>query len=132
MIAELKARGVRSAARVRAWTEPTLICPKHEEDLAALLEWLGLPLQPTYANAVSLRRALYKAIADLRQELEDAVGQADLHALERDGFMRLELRREGFRGMIVARVLARAPFTEIVPRRQTRVPFPDGGAQWLE
>jgi hypothetical protein len=132
VIDELKVRGVLSAARVRAWIEPTLICPKHEEALAALLEWLGIPLQPTYGNAVSLRRALYKAIAELRQELEAAVGQADLSALQRDGLMHLELRREGFRGMIVARVLARAPFTEIVPRRQTRVPFPDCGAQWLE
>lgn len=132
VIAELKARNVHSAARVRAWTEPTLICPKHEEDLNALLEWLGLPLRPSYTNAVSLRRALYKASAELRQELEEAVGEADLHALLRDGFMHLELHRVGFRGMIIAKVLARAPFTEIVPRPQTRVPFQDGGAQWLE
>jgi hypothetical protein len=132
VIAELKTRSVRSATRVRAWTEPTLICPKHERDFAALLEWLGLPFEPTYTNALSLRRALFKASADLRQELEGAVGQADLQALKRDGFMHLELRREGFRGMIVAKVLARAPFTEVVPRSQTRVPFPDGGAQWLE
>jgi hypothetical protein len=132
VIDELKARDVRSATRVRAWTAPTLICPKHEEALAALLECLGIPLQPTYANAVILRRALYKAIADLRQELEAALGRADLRALQRDGLMHLDLRREGFRGMIVARVLARAPFTEIVPRRQTRVPFPDCRAQWLE
>ena len=81
---------------------------------------------------MSLRRALYKAIAELRQELEVAVGQVGLLALQRDGVMHLELQREGFRGMIVARVLARAPFTEIVPRYQTRVPFPDRGAQWLE
>jgi hypothetical protein len=132
VVAELKTRSVRSATRVRAWTEPTLICPRHEEDFAALLEWLGLPLEPSYSNALSLRRALYKASADLRQELEDAVGQADLHALKRDGFMHLELRREGFRGMIVAKVLARSPFTEVVPRPQTRVPFLDGGARWLE
>lgn len=132
VINELKARNIRSPGRVRAWTEPTLICPRHEESLAALLEWLGIPLQPTYGNAVSLRRALYKASTELRQELEAAVGQADLHSLQRDGLIRLELKREGLRGMIVARVLARAPFTEIVPRGQTRLPFPDSGAQWLE
>jgi len=132
VIDELKARNIFSPGRVRAWTGPTLICPRHEESLAALLEWLGIPLQPTYGNAVSLRRALYRASAELRQELEAAVGQADLHALQRDGLIHLELQREGFRGMIVARVLARAPFTEIVPRGQTRLPFPDGGAQWLE
>jgi hypothetical protein len=132
VIDELKQRNVASAARVRAWTEPTLIYPRQEEALAALLEWLGIPLEPTYGNAVSLRRALYRASAELRQELEAAVGQADLHALQRDGLMHLELQREGFRGMIVARVLARAPFSEIVLRRQTRVPFPDSGGQWLE
>ena len=132
VVAELTAQQVFSAARVRAWIEPTLICPKREEHFAALLEWLGIPREPTFTNALTLRRALYRAIADLRQELERAVAQADLNALERDGFMRLTLQREGFRSIIVARVLARAPFTEIVPRTQTRVPFPDGGAQWLE
>lgn len=132
VIDKLKKRNVSSAARARAWTEPTLICPRQEEALAAVLELLGIALQPTYGNAVSLRRALYKASAELRQELEAAVGQADLQALQREGLMRLDLRREGFRGMIVARVLARAPFTEIVPRSQIRVPFPDNGAQWLE
>ena len=132
VINELKKRNVSSATRVRAWTEPTLICPRQEEALAAMLEWLGIALQPTYGNALSLRRALYRASAELRQELEAAVGKADLHALQRDGFMRLDLQREGFRGMMVARVLARSPFTEIVPRRLTRLPFPDCGAQWLE
>ena len=132
VIAELTARQVRSASRVRAWIEPTLICPKREENLALLLEWLGLPRDPTYTNALTLRRALYRAIADLRQELEEAVAQIDLSTLEQNGFMRLNLEREGFRSMIVTRVLARAPFTEIVPRNQARVPFVDEGALWLE
>ena len=77
-------------------------------------------------------RDSYKASADLRQELEVAVGQADLDALERDGFMHLQLEREGFRGMMVAKVLARAPFTVIRPRAQTRMLFFDGGGKWLE
>ncbi|MBX7136313.1 MAG: hypothetical protein K1X67_26890 [Fimbriimonadaceae bacterium] len=132
VIAELDARKVRAATRVRAWTDPTLICPRYEQDLALLLDWLGIPANPSFNNAMILRRAVYRASADLRQELEDAVGRADLRALEEEGFMHLELEREGFRGMIVARVLARAPFTEIVPRPQARVPFKDGGAQWLE
>lgn len=132
VVAELAARHVRSATRVRAWTEPTLICPKREENLAALLEWLEIPREPTFTNALTLRRALYRAIADLRYELEEAVAQADLDALTRDGYMRLTLQREGFRSMIVARVIARAPFAEIVPRIHTRVPFPDEGAKWLE
>lgn len=125
-------KGVRSASRVTAWVEPTLICPKREENLAVLLDWLGIAREPTYTNALTLRRSLYRAIADLRMELEAAVAQADMTILERDGFMRLDLKRDGFRSMIVARVLARAPFTEIVNRNQTRIPFKDKDAQWLE
>lgn len=131
-VAELRAIGVRSAGRVRAWAEPTLISPKHEQDLVFLLEWLGLPIQPSYSNARLLRRALYQASSDLREELERAVGVADLTALERDGHMRLDLERQGFRGMVVARVLARSPYTEIVLRPRTRVPFEEGDTQWLE
>jgi hypothetical protein len=129
---ELVARGVRSVGQVRSWAEPRLICPQRDADFAALLEWLGEPPQPTYGNAITLRRAVYKASAELRKELEAAVGQADLRVLERDGIRHLDLPRAGFRGMIVARVLARSPFTEIVPRHQVRVPYSDGSAQWLD
>jgi hypothetical protein len=132
VIAELSGKGVRAAAQVRAWIEPTLICPRQEQDLAIVLDWLEIPLNPSFANAKVLRRAVYRASAELRQELEEAVERADLRALEEEGFLQLELEREGFRGMVVARVLARAPFTEIVPRPQARVPFKDAGAQWLE
>lgn len=131
-IAELTARDVRSAGQVRVWAEPRLICPQRDADFATLLEWLGEPMQPIYGNAINLRRAHYKASAELRKELEEAVDQADLRSLERDGTLHLDLQRNGFRGMIVAQVLARSPFTEIVPRPHVRVPFPDGSAQWLE
>ncbi|MFC0105662.1 hypothetical protein [Kibdelosporangium aridum] len=129
---ELQALGVRSAERVRAWTEPTLICPKHDHDLVLLLQWLGLPVEPAHQNAVALRRALHQASADLREELETAVGRADLAALEQDGHMRLDIDREGFRSMIVVRVLAKSPYSEIVARQRARLPFKDGGARWLE
>lgn len=132
VIDELNLRQVKAASRVRAWTDPTLISPRREQDLALLLEWLDIPLIPSFANAVALRQAVYRASADLRRELENSVGKADLRALEAEGFMRLELEREGFRGMIVARVLARAPFTEIISRPLARVPFEDKAAQWLE
>ncbi|MFI1655495.1 hypothetical protein ACH4ZU_11385 [Streptomyces sp. NPDC020472] len=131
-IAELRARGVRSAARVRAWTEATLISPKHEHDLVLLLEWLGLAVEPSHRNAMALRRAVYQASADLREELEDAVSRADLAALERDGHMSLDIEREGFRSIVVARVQARSPYTEIVPRPHTRAPFFDRSGEWLE
>lgn len=129
---ELERLGVRSYGQVRLWTDPRLICPQRDADFALLLDWLGEPSQPTYGNAITLRRAVYKASADLRKQLEAAVGRADLRVLERDGTLHLDLPREGFRGMIVARVLAKAPFTEIVNRHQVRVPFTDGSAQWLD
>ncbi|MER6161952.1 hypothetical protein ABT147_41740 [Streptomyces sp. NPDC001868] len=131
-IAELRARGVRSAARVRAWTETTLISPKNEQDLVLLLEWLGLAAEPSHQNAMALRRAVYQASADLREELENAVSRADLAALERDGRMSLDIQREGFRSIVVAKVQARSPYTEIVPRLRTRVPFFDRSGEWLE
>ena len=131
-IAELQVRGVRSATRVRAWTEPMLISPKYEHDLALLLEWLGLAVEPSHQNAMALRRAVYQVSADLREELEDAVSRADLAALERAGYMSLEIKREGFRSMVVARVQARSPYTEIVSRTQTRLPFSDRSGEWLE
>ncbi|GAA1309800.1 hypothetical protein GCM10009591_18240 [Brachybacterium tyrofermentans] len=131
-VAELEQLGVRSSGQVRVWAEPRLICPQRDEDFTLLLDWLGEPLHPTHSNAITLRRAVYKASTDLRRELEAAVGHADLRVLERDGILHLDLPREGFRGMFVARVLARAPFTEIVSRHQLRVPFTDGSAKWLD
>ncbi|NPC95225.1 hypothetical protein [Nocardioides sp. zg-DK7169] len=131
-ISELERVGVRSCGQVRAWADPRLICPQRDADFALLLDWLGEPAQPTYGNAITLRRAVYKASADLRKELEAAVGRADLRVLERDGILHLDLPRDGFRGMIVVRVLAKAPFTEIVSRHQVRVPFTEGSAQWLD
>lgn len=129
---ELTALGVRSAGQVRAWTEPRMICPQRDVDFVTLLEWLGEPTEPTHGNAISLRRAVYRASAELRKELEEAAGLADLQALERDGILHFDLHKEGFRGMIVTQVLARSPYTEIVPRSQVRVPFADGSGQWLE
>lgn len=130
--AELSGRGVRSAGQVRAWAEPRLICPQRDADFAILLEWLGVSSQPTFGNAITLRRAVYKASSELRKELEAAVARADLRALERDGILHLDLPRHGFRGMIAARVLARSPYTEIVARHQVRVPFQEEQMQWLE
>ncbi|WP_109474855.1 hypothetical protein [Ornithinimicrobium cavernae] len=129
---ELFALGVRSAGQVRAWTEARLICPQRDTDFALLLEWLAMTSQPTYDNAITLRRAVHKASAGLRKELELAVSQANFRTLERDGILHLDVSHEGFRGMIVTRVLARSPFTEIVTRSQVRLPFSDVSAQWLD
>lgn len=129
---EMVDRGVRAADRLRAWADPRLICPQRTHDFIVLLDWLGQPTEPTYNNAIKLRRAVHKASSDLRKDLETTVSQADLQLLERDGFLRLDLAREGFRGMMVARVLARSPFTEILPRVRVRVPFEDRSPRWLD
>jgi hypothetical protein len=128
----LRRRGVKTANRVRAWTEPSLVRPQSDHDFEALIEWLGLPIQPTFGYATMLRGLLYQASADIRDHLEAAVGKADLSVLERDGNMSLDLKAEGFRGIIATRVLAISPHTEIVSRHDARVPFPDRSAQWLE
>lgn len=129
---ELRERGVRASNQVRAWVDPRLICPQLDSDFITLLDWLGVPAEPTLSNALGLRRALYRASAELRKELEEAVARSDLRALERDGILHLSLSREGFRGMIVAQVKARSPFTEVIPRAQSRVPFVDRSTKWLE
>lgn len=131
-VTELAANGVRSAGQVRAWMDPRLICPQRDADFVGLLEWLQEPLHPTQSNAIMLRRGLYRASAKLRKALEAAVDTIDLSVLERDGFLRVALAQDGFHGMIVARVLACAPFTEIVSRHEVRVPFQEVSPQWLE
>jgi hypothetical protein len=132
VVEELRARGVRTAERVRAWTDPMLMRPNRDEDFEALLRWLDIPVQPTFGLATMLRKAHHQASADLREQLEKAVSQADLSALERDGHWRLDTGREGVRGLIATRVQAVSPFTQIVSRHDARVPFEDRSGQWLE
>lgn len=131
-VSELRTRGVRTADRVRAWTDPTLMRPSRDEDFEALLRWLDIPIQPTFGLATMLRRAHHQASADVRDQLEKAVSAADLSALERDGHWRLDIGRAGVRGLIATRVLAISPYTEIVLRHDARVPFEDRSGQWLE
>lgn len=131
-VSELSARGVKTADRARAWTEPSLVRPNRDEDFKGLLQWLGIPIQPTFAFATMLRRAHHQASADLREQLERAISEGDLSALERDGHWLLESKREGSRALIATRVLAVSPHKEIVSRHDARVPFEDRSGQWLE
>ncbi len=128
----LRALGVRAAGQVRAWTSPHVIRPQSDGDFERLLGWLGLPLQPHFGNASLLRHEVHRATRELRDRLEAAADVADLHELERVGHMTLDIVEPGFRGMFVTRVLAIAPFTELIARHDARVPFADEGAQWLE
>lgn len=128
----LRALGVRAAGQVRAWAAPHVIRPRRDDDFERLLGWLGLPTQPHFGYASLLRHEVHRASRELRDWLEAAADIADLHELERVGHMTLDLTEAGLRGMFVTRVLAVAPFTELVARHEARVPFADEGAQWLE
>lgn len=129
---DLRTLGVRAAGQVRAWAMPQVIRPQSDGDFERLLEWLGLPVQPHFGYASLLRHEVHRATRELRDRLEAAADVADLHELERVGHMSLDIVEPGFRGMFVTRVLAIAPFTELVARHDARVPFADEGAQWLE
>ena len=129
---QLEARGVRTIERARAWTDPHLIRPNSDHDYRCLLEWLGIPLQPTFEHATHLRKRLYQASANIREELEAAISATDLSDLELTGCLSLEVQTEGVRGILAARVLAISPYTEIVPRHETRLLFEDRSGRWLE
>lgn len=124
--------GVRAAGQVRAWTSPHVIRPQSDGDFERLLKWLGLSVQPYFGHASTLRHEVHQATRDLRDWLEAAADIADLHELERVGHMSLDIAEPGFRGMFVTKVLAIAPFKELIARYNSRVPFEEEGAQWLE
>ncbi len=128
----LRAAGVKTADRARAWTDPNLIRPHSDQDFERLLNWLGVSTQPTFGYATMLRKSLYQVSAEIREQLEAAVSAADLSELEALGHLSLDLETDGFRGILATRILAVSPFTEIVSRHDARVPFKDRSGQWLE
>lgn len=132
VVGELRQRGVKAADRARAWTDSNLVRPHRDHDFETMLDWLNIPLQPTFDYATMVRRALYQASADVRDQLEKAVSGADLVALEQDGHLSLDVKTEGLRGIVATRVLAMSPYTEIVSRHDARVPFEDRSGKWLE
>jgi hypothetical protein len=132
VIHELAAVGVRTLDRVAAWTEPMLARPRRNQDFEALLQWLGVKVHPTYELATALRRKRAQASAKVGDQLEEAVAAADMSLLERDGHLRLELKSEGFRGVIATRVLSISPHVEIISRHDARELRPDRSAKWLE
>ena len=129
---QLKDEGVRTADRARTWIDPHLIRPNSDHDFSCLLRWLDIPLQPTFEHATRLRRSVYQASANVRDELETAISETDLTDLDHVGHLSLEVQTEGVRGILAARVLAISPFLEIVARKDTRMLFEDRGGRWLE
>jgi hypothetical protein len=132
VVTQLRAAGVKAAEQARAWTNPNLIRPASDQDFERLLQWLGIPTQPSFGYATLLRKTLYQVSAEIGKQLELAVSAADLSELETTGHLSLDVETEGFRGILASRVLAISPFTEIVQRHESRVPFEDRSGQWLE
>ncbi|MFN3002986.1 hypothetical protein [Mycolicibacterium wolinskyi] len=132
VVKQLRAVGVKAADRARAWTNPNLIRPHSDQDFERLLQWLGIPVQPTFGYATLLRKTLYQVSAEIGKQLEDAVSAADLSQLEAKGHLGLDVETEGFRGILATRVLAIAPFSSIVSQHDARVPFEDRSGKWLE
>ncbi|NNH75578.1 hypothetical protein HLB23_37985 [Nocardia uniformis] len=115
-----------------AWTEPMLGRPQSNRDFELLLQWLELPVHPTYEHATALQRKRAQASVRIAEQLEQAFGAADMSALERDGYLRLELEARGFRGIRATRVLSIAPYVEIISRHEVRILTKHRGAKWLE
>ncbi|MCY3662768.1 MAG: hypothetical protein OXH28_08070 [bacterium] len=132
VMSQLARMGVRTVEQARAWTDPLLIRPNSDRDFTCLLEWLEIPLQPTFAHATKLRKNIYQASANIREELEAAISATDLSDLEPAGHLSLEIQTEGVRGILATRVLAICPYSEIVPRHDTRMLFEDRSGRWLE
>ena len=132
VVRQLREAGVITADRARAWTDLNLIRPASDQDFERLLQWLGFQVQPTFGYATVLRKALYQVSAEIGKQLEAAISAADLSELEATGHLSLDIKTEGFRGILATRVLAVSPFTEIVSRHDVRVPFNDRGGKWLE
>lgn len=128
----LRRAGVRAADQAPMWLARTVARPQADRDFELLLGWLDLPEQQHVVPASRLRRARLQAMAHVREALEDALSVASMDQLERDGYLRLDLTLTGFAGIIATRVLAIAPFEEVVARRELRLPVADRSALWLE
>jgi hypothetical protein len=132
VIRQLVGAGVQTLDRVPAWTEPLLARPQSNQDFERLLQWLGVPIHPTYELATALRSLRIKASNKIGCQLEAVVASADMSRLERDGYLRLELDAEGFRGIIATRVLDISPYPETIPHHEARVLEPDRSLTWRE
>lgn len=129
---QLAGAGVRRLDRVPAWTKPLLARPRSNQDFERLLQWLGVPTHPTYELATALRSLRIKASNKIGDQLEGVVASADMSRLERDGYLRLELDTEGFRGIIATRVIDISPYPETIPHYEARVLQPDRSVTWRE
>ena len=129
---ELRDLNVKAANQVEAWVDADLIRPRYDYDFTRLLEYLKIPMQPTYDYATYLRKKTCQISKKITVCLEKAMSVVDTSELELKGHLKLDLETEGLRGLLVARVLAVSPFEERVARSKVRIPFEDYGGHWLE
>jgi hypothetical protein len=120
------------AGQVRAWTDPLGIRPRSDVDFRVVLEWLDIPIEPSFGNAGLLRQATIQAGVNFTSALEDAVNTADLSELGQQGYLILSGQGEGIRGMLATRVVARSDNTAFISRSKARVPCKEKAAQWHE
>jgi len=124
--------GVRTLDRVPAWTDTLLARPQSNRDFELLLQWLEVPIHPTYELATRLRSLRIQASNKIGDQLEAMLGRADMSRLEREGYLRLELETEGLRGIIATRIIDISPYAETIPRSEARVLHPDRSMTWRE
>lgn len=129
---DLTTLGAEHAGQVRAWTDPLGIRPRSDVDLRIVLEWLDIPIEPSFGNAGLLRQETSQAGVNFTSALEDAVNTADLSELDQQGYLTLSGYEEGIRGMVATRVLAMSGNTAFISRSKVRVPFKERAAQWHE
>jgi hypothetical protein len=129
---DLTTLGAEHAGQVRAWTDRLTIRPRSDVDFRVVLQWLDIPVEPSYGNAGLLRQATAQAGKDVTNSLEIAINIADLSGLDQQGYLVLDGLEEGIRGMIATRVLSMSENMAFVPRSKARDPFKEGAAQWHE
>lgn len=120
------------AGQVRAWTDPLGIRPRSDVDFRVVLEWLDIPIEPSFGNAGLLRQATIQAGVNFTSALEDAVNTSDLSELDQQGYLTFSGQEEGIRGMVATRVLARSDNTAFISRSKVRVPSKESAVQWHE
>jgi hypothetical protein len=129
---ELRNLGLSAFGQLKSWTLPHTIRPQKDLDFEILLGWLNEDVQTRIELANRIRQETLRASHSLRAALESAAEDTDIHELTASGCINFDLDEPGYHGMFAARVVAIAPFTEIVSRSEIRLPWKDDGAQWLE